>query len=148
MSATLPAPQPRKALPQIAGVSWEHPADRAALQTLRAVPGVDELIVRHGSSVPDLLRFLEREGRIVQVDADRYYDRSTLEEMIQVLREQLAPGTVYVPAQLRDMLGLSRKYLIPFLEFCDRKGVTERRGEGRVLRESSAVVLDTPQPQS
>jgi len=25
-------------------VSWEHPADRAALQTLRAVPGVDDLI--------------------------------------------------------------------------------------------------------
>jgi Zn-dependent protease with chaperone function len=25
-------------------VSWEHPADRAALQTLRAIPGVDEVI--------------------------------------------------------------------------------------------------------
>jgi Zn-dependent protease with chaperone function len=32
------------AFPQIAAVSWEHPADRAALQTLRAVPGVDEVI--------------------------------------------------------------------------------------------------------
>jgi selenocysteine-specific elongation factor len=68
--------------------------------------------------------------------------------MIGVLREQLAAGKVYVPAQLRDMLGLSRKFLIPFLEFCDRKGITERRGEGRVLRASSTVVLDTPQPQS
>jgi len=53
-----------------------------------------------------------------------------------------------VTAQLRDVLGLSRKYLITFLEFCDRKGITERQGEGRVLRASSAVVLDTPQPQS
>ena len=44
MSTTLPAPRPRKTFPQIAAVSWEHPADRAALQTLRAVPGVDELI--------------------------------------------------------------------------------------------------------
>jgi Zn-dependent protease with chaperone function len=41
---TLPAPRPRQALPQIAAVSWEHPADRAALQALRAVPGVNELI--------------------------------------------------------------------------------------------------------
>ena len=31
-------------LPQISAVSWEHPADRAALQALRAVPGVDEII--------------------------------------------------------------------------------------------------------
>jgi Zn-dependent protease with chaperone function len=44
MSTTLPAPRPRKSFPQIAAVSWEHPADRAALQALRAVPGVDEVI--------------------------------------------------------------------------------------------------------
>jgi Zn-dependent protease with chaperone function len=31
-------------LPQISAVSWEHPADRAALQALRAIPGVDEII--------------------------------------------------------------------------------------------------------
>jgi len=29
---------------QIAPVSWEHPADRAALNTLRALPGFDELL--------------------------------------------------------------------------------------------------------
>ncbi len=44
MTTSLPAERPRKAFPQIAAVSWEHPADRAALQALRAVPGVDELI--------------------------------------------------------------------------------------------------------
>ena len=44
MSTALPAPRPRKTFPQISAVSWEHPADRAALQTLRAVPGVDDLI--------------------------------------------------------------------------------------------------------
>lgn len=41
---SLPAPRPRVALHDIAPVAWEHPADRAALQTLRAVPGVDEII--------------------------------------------------------------------------------------------------------
>lgn len=41
---SLPAPRPRVALPGIAAVAWEHPADRAALQALRAVPGVDEAI--------------------------------------------------------------------------------------------------------
>jgi len=44
MTSNLPAARPRQALPQISAVSWEHPADRAALQTLRAVPGVDDLI--------------------------------------------------------------------------------------------------------
>jgi Zn-dependent protease with chaperone function len=31
-------------LPQIASTAWEHPADRAALNTLRAIPGFDEIV--------------------------------------------------------------------------------------------------------
>ena len=41
---SLPAARPRRTFPQISAVTWEHPADRAALQALRAVPGVDEVI--------------------------------------------------------------------------------------------------------
>jgi Zn-dependent protease with chaperone function len=44
MSASVPATRPRRTFPEISAVSWEHPADRAALQALRAVPGVDEVI--------------------------------------------------------------------------------------------------------
>jgi Zn-dependent protease with chaperone function len=42
--ANVPAIRPRQRFPEIAARAWEHPADRAALQTLRAVPGVDDLI--------------------------------------------------------------------------------------------------------
>ncbi len=35
------APNP---LPGISSLAWEHPADRAALNTLRAIPGFDELV--------------------------------------------------------------------------------------------------------
>jgi selenocysteine-specific elongation factor len=106
-------------------------------------PSVGDLVSRYGSSVQALLRFLERQGRIVQVEVDRYYDRDVLEQMVAQLKGKLIPGQVYVPAQLRDVLGSSRKYLIPFLEFCDRSGVTERRGDGRVLRETPMIQLDT-----
>jgi len=109
----------------------------------RQPPSVSELVSRYGSSVPALLRFLERQGRIVQVETDRYYDRSALEAMMARLREALVPGNVYVPAQLRDILGFSRKFLIPFLEFCDRSGITERRGDGRTLRQTPVVLLDS-----
>jgi len=64
------------------------------------------------------------------------------------LRKELVPGRPYAPAQLRDVLGFSRKYLIPFLEFCDRVGITERRGDGRILRETSGILLDSPTAQS
>ncbi|MEO6865530.1 MAG: M48 family metallopeptidase [Gemmatimonadaceae bacterium] len=42
----VPAPFKRHTLTGIAPVAWEHPADRAALQTLRAIPGLDELVRR------------------------------------------------------------------------------------------------------
>ena len=34
----------RKPLTQIASIAWEHPADRAALNTLRALPGFDDVV--------------------------------------------------------------------------------------------------------
>jgi Zn-dependent protease with chaperone function len=44
MSTTLPAARPRRPFPGIAAVSWEHPADRAALQSLRSVPGFEDVV--------------------------------------------------------------------------------------------------------
>jgi hypothetical protein len=35
---------PRVNLTQISSRAWEHPADRAALNTLRAIPGFDEVV--------------------------------------------------------------------------------------------------------
>jgi hypothetical protein len=43
-SPSLPARLPRQRLPQISSLAWEHPADRAALNTLRALPGFDEVV--------------------------------------------------------------------------------------------------------
>jgi selenocysteine-specific elongation factor len=37
-------------------------------------------------------------------------------------------------AQVRDLLGSSRRYVQPFLEELDRRHVTMRRGDERLLR--------------
>ena len=43
----------RVVLTQISSVAWEHPADRAALQTLRALPGFDEIIRKVAAAISD-----------------------------------------------------------------------------------------------
>jgi Zn-dependent protease with chaperone function len=43
-SQTLPSRRPRTVLTQISPRAWEHAADRAALNTLRAIPGFDEVV--------------------------------------------------------------------------------------------------------
>jgi Zn-dependent protease with chaperone function len=40
----LPSRRPRTVLTQIAPRAWEHPADRAALNSLRAIPGFDDVV--------------------------------------------------------------------------------------------------------
>jgi selenocysteine-specific elongation factor len=115
---------------------WHAERERL-LDTLRASgrepPSVEELTNGISSHAFSILKFLEREGRVVQVSADRFYDPSSLEEMVSALRQAMKDGGEWTPQQIRDVIGLSRKFLIPFLEFCDRNGVTERRANGRVL---------------
>ena len=96
-------------------------------------PSLGELSAAHGPSVVPIIRMLEREGTIVPVESDRYYDAGALTDLVDRLRNGMIGGREYTPSELRDVIGLSRKYLIPFLEYCDRRGITERRSTGRVL---------------
>ena len=50
------------------------------------------------------------------------------------LAEVLVPGRAYPPGELRDVVGVSRKYLIPLLEYLDQQGVTRRSAEGGCSR--------------
>lgn len=101
-------------------------------------PSVGELQGKFGGSALALIRRLERQGELDRVSEDRYYSRDAVEKMVFSLRSSLEVGRKYSPAELREVLGISRKYLIPFLEFCDRRGVTERMETGRVLRPEGA----------
>jgi selenocysteine-specific elongation factor len=96
-------------------------------------PAVSELVTSYGGGAQAVLRYLERAGRLVKVSDDRYYSPEAVETMVGKLKSSLEPGRTYSPSELREVLGVSRKYLIPFLEFCDITGVTDRKAEGRVI---------------
>jgi selenocysteine-specific elongation factor len=97
-------------------------------------PSVAELRQEGGGRDPlPLLRILERGGVVIPVEADRYYAAGAVETLVGTLRGKMERGREYTPGELRELLGGSRKYLIPFLEYCDRRRITERRSGGRVL---------------
>ena len=99
-------------------------------------PSVAELATEIGSDVAAELRFLERRGKVVQVEADRYFTADHLELVLDKMRDVMAGGVEKTPAELRESLDLSRKFLIPILEYCDRLGLTARGVNGRVWRRS------------
>jgi selenocysteine-specific elongation factor len=114
------------------------PGTRTALvDTLRAAgrepPSVAELDAKLGQGTAAILRLLEREQLLVQVEPDRWYSREAVDSLVATLRSGTDPAREYSPAELRDLLGFSRKFLIPFLEWCDRTGITIRRAHGRSI---------------
>jgi selenocysteine-specific elongation factor len=96
-------------------------------------PSVPELEADLGQpGLLPLLRQAAQQQRIVAVESDRYFAPGSLEQFLSAVR-QLAATQEITPAGLREILGLSRKYLIPLLEWSDRTGVTRRVGDARVL---------------
>jgi selenocysteine-specific elongation factor len=97
-------------------------------------PSVSELQARFGPHTIALLRHLEREQRVIQVEESRFYAPAAVRELLHRLEGRMAGQGELAPTDLREVLGFSRKFLIPFLEFCDRRGYTSRQGNGRVWR--------------
>ena len=97
-------------------------------------PTLDELASSLGVEVTPLVaiaRLLARDGQLVAVEPARYYLAATLSALLDRLRAGMPPGADLGPAELREVLGFSRKFLIPFLEFTDRAGHTLRDASGR-----------------
>jgi selenocysteine-specific elongation factor len=100
-------------------------------------PSVPELERSSGRrDILAVLRLAAARGRVEAVERDRYYSREALEQFTSVLTELGQEGDI-VPSAIRDRLGITRKYLIPLLEWADGKGITVRVGEGRRLRSRS-----------
>ena len=123
---------------------WTPTLDQRARSTLEGIarileqadrepPSVEELEQQFGPDTVSVLKVLERESRAVQVAPDRYYATAALDRLEALLRSAMADGREKSPSELRDVLGVSRKYLIPLLEYADRTGLTQRRATGRII---------------
>ncbi len=84
----------------------------------------------------ELLALLERRGKVVRVSPDLYFAAMSVDEARKRLVDFLNQRGEITAAQLRDMLGISRKFSIPLLEYFDRSGLTLRVGDVRKLRKA------------
>ncbi|HEX9755144.1 MAG TPA: selenocysteine-specific translation elongation factor [Gemmatimonadales bacterium] len=75
------------------------------------------------------LRIAASRGLIESVEPDRFFSRSALERFREAVVQAGAMVEI-VPAALRERLGISRKFLIPLLEWSDRRGITVRDANG------------------
>lgn len=82
----------------------------------------------------DVLDRLIFEGKIVKVKGDLCFHRDVIEDLKNKVRSYLAEKKEMTPSEFKSVLDLSRKYMIPLLEYLDEIKVTIRSGDKRILR--------------
>jgi selenocysteine-specific elongation factor len=75
-------------------------------------------------------------GALVKV-GDDLYRSSQITQIVARVESHLRERVRMTAAEFRDLLGTSRKYAVPLLEWLDTHGVTIRSGDYRMLRKKS-----------
>ncbi|MBC8350501.1 MAG: selenocysteine-specific translation elongation factor [Planctomycetes bacterium] len=110
------------------------------IETLHAAglqpPSVKECqqqATRNQESVPQLLALAAANGELVEVSTEFYIHADVDKASKERLAAQFANGDGLTMSQIREILETSRKYAVPYCEYLDRTGFTERRGDLRLL---------------
>jgi selenocysteine-specific elongation factor len=80
----------------------------------------------------DLKKFLEDQNLLVELDDQFAYHGDVFTESVEKLKN--GTGDEFEVGDAKDVLDLSRKYMIPFLERLDAKGLTKRVENKRVWK--------------
>jgi selenocysteine-specific elongation factor len=107
------------------------------LKAEAAPPSPEEALGRAGltgDEEHELFQVLVEARKLVRVKESLFFHARALDaiqdKLVALLRERKEIG----PGDIKEMLGISRKYAIPLLEYFDGRRVTTRVGERRVLR--------------
>ncbi len=111
--------------------------EREFRQAAAAPPSAEEALGRAGlagDEQHELFQMLLESRKLVRVKESLFFHAGALDEiqdkLVALLRERKEIG----PGDIKDLLGISRKFAIPLLEYFDARRVTTRVGERRVLR--------------
>jgi len=78
-----------------------------------------------------MLGLLVKQGRLVRLEPDLFFHPAVFESAISKLRGEIAARGVVTVGNITALLDSSRKYVVPFLEYTDKLGVTRREGDQR-----------------
>ncbi|HEV8672620.1 MAG TPA: selenocysteine-specific translation elongation factor, partial [Methylomirabilota bacterium] len=105
-----------------------------------APPSAEEAFAKLGLSRPDeqaLLQVLLDDRRLLRIKEGLYVHAEPLHAAEARVAAFLRERKEITPQDIKDLLGITRKYAIPLLEYLDAQRLTVRVGDKRVLREAA-----------
>lgn len=82
----------------------------------------------------EVLELMLNKNILVRVKDDLYFHHQALEGVKKQILDHFHETKELTTPRFKEMTGLTRKYLIPLLEYFDTQGLTMRLGDIRVLR--------------
>ena len=98
------------------------------------------------AALKDLFEVCVAEGDLVALGGDLYLHAEHEAELRRRVLDKLAAGTGLTIAEIRDLLGTSRKFAVPLCEYLDRTGITRREGDLRFAAVTAAADPPTEEP--
>jgi selenocysteine-specific elongation factor len=80
-----------------------------------------------------LVTLLLRDRILVKLADDLVFHQTALENLRQLMATQKAKNPKIDVATFKDLLGVTRKYAIPLLEYLDQQRITRRVGDARII---------------
>jgi selenocysteine-specific elongation factor len=87
----------------------------------------------NAAALKDIFEVACAEGLLVKVTEEIYLSAEAEAEMRRRVTDRLRSGPGATVAEIRDLLGTTRKFAVPVCEYLDRVGLTKREGDLRVL---------------
>ncbi len=100
-------------------------------------PGLKEFsgeIKKNEQYLKDILEGLVFDGKVIKIKGDMYFHRDIIEDLKRMVVDFLTRKKEMSPSDFKSSLDLSRKYMIPLLEYLDEIKLTIRVGDKRMLR--------------
>ena len=82
----------------------------------------------------EVLNLLDEQGKVVRVSGSVVYSAEAYEQMVTIISEHIRQNGDISVANVRDVLGTSRKYALALMDYMDHKRITRRVGDTRILR--------------
>ncbi|MCT4598974.1 MAG: selenocysteine-specific translation elongation factor [Vallitalea sp.] len=118
----------------------------------KEVKNVEQLIIKSGLKgynlsaeehklsnykVEDVIKYLIIINKVVRVDDTLYIHITSYNHLISIIKTLCKNNTKITVQQVRDKLGIGRKYTIILLEYLDKQGITKRIDNYRVFLDNN-----------
>ncbi len=84
-----------------------------------------------------IIKLMLKDGDLIKINEELCFSRDVLGKLRENYKAMLIKDGKATPATFKDLTGLSRKYIIPLMEYFDVNKLTVRVGDHRILREKT-----------